>query len=178
MVNTIRRSGTEATLNGFFNDSRCNQSGRSNGSIEVYFQQEPSVRLRHTPGQVSLCTTQCRTIPSFGLHPIFQVSLPTMEFCISQPLIQETKNRLGRRWPASDRISECVVPTVCRKVERNLPTDGRVGKKCVSSSPSSKCRDRTTANVTPGFVNGQHTSDIGNWHTMRQLPRTCTVWPM
>ena len=42
MVKTVRGSGAEATLNGFFNDSRCNQSGRSNGSIEVYFQQEPS----------------------------------------------------------------------------------------------------------------------------------------
>ena len=40
------------TLHGFVNDSRCNQSGRSDGGIEVYFQQKPSVRLRHIPWQV------------------------------------------------------------------------------------------------------------------------------
>ena len=60
------------------------------------------------------------------------------------------------------------------------------GKKCVSSSPSSQCRSRTTTKVPPGFVSGQHTSNIGKsevlmeelYHTTHQLPRTFPVWPL
>ena len=114
MVKTIRGSGTEATLYGFFNDPPCNQSGRSNGSIEVYFQQEPPVRLRHTPGQVSYDAMWDH--PILWLAPDVPSKSPN-DGVLHQPTVDTRNEKSFRTAMASfgQDYSECVVPTVCRK---------------------------------------------------------------
>ena len=50
-----------------------------------------------------------------------------------------------------------------------------LGKKCVSSSPTSQSRNRTTANVPPGYVSGQHTSNHGESVNMKMFTTSTRI---
>ena len=72
----LTRPKTECAISNYLEQKQHCMGSSTTRAATSLFQQEPSVRLRNTPGQMS--DAMC-DIPSCGLHPMFQLSFPTID---------------------------------------------------------------------------------------------------